>query len=391
MVSVQSTLFCVASAFLPLAVSPQEVTDQRGAIEFLTQASRRNTALLRHGRINASVTLYFSDEQGRQSAQGPYEMAAFFTDTKVRLDWKEQTRKNVVNFRTVATQDDFKHYCTGETTAYIRDPRAAKSLWKACSFLPAQNPTFWLRVLELAISGEQEPLSTKILRKGVGDHELYVVELVWKKEPKNLFRYHIAPAKGAAVVRYESYHDFGKGHVLLRETDAQMQQTTEGAWFLKRYTDVLSSPEGTLIKKEQIEVNDFDFKTEVPDEVFTWEGIGLPHGTTIVETRMANLTYTYGTPAVNESIVRDLLHQPLVQEVVAKDDPNTQQDNQQLSPATPTQGPRDAATTTRQPRRNNLLTASRKLYLLLAAAIVVLVVTTSCVLRRRKFRAGTPR
>jgi len=276
-------------------VSAQQVVDQDEVRNLLIKASEVNRSLLCYGRIQAAVELSWYDEKGKKKREAAYEVRAVFKGEKVRLDRKEQIGNREKIWRAVATEEVFKEYFTGETSAYLRDPKMAEIIHLYSGFLPSRNKAFWYRHLEAGISREEELLSCKINRKD-DEREVYIMELVWKKYPLDMTRYHIDSTKGGTIVRYESYHDFGEGHVLLAQAEAEMQPTHEGGWYLKRFTEVVYRRDGTLRRKEEIEIKNFDFTFEVLDAEFTWEAMGLPKGTRIHDNRLG-INYTYDGPS----------------------------------------------------------------------------------------------
>jgi len=289
-----SVLFFFAVLVFPLEVSAQEVANQDKVLKMLSEASRSNRSLFGHGRIQASVRHSYYDEKGQKSRETAYEVRAVFKGDKIRLDRKEQRGNREKTWRTLATEETFKEYFAGETSAYLRGPKAAEMIHMFSSFLPSRNTAFWHIFLEYA---DDVFVSRKIINKDVADKKVCILEIVYKKRPKALGRYHLDLAKGGSVVKFESYHDFGEGHVLLRQDEAEMQPTQEGGWYLKGFTSVGYRPDGTLRRKEEIEIKNFDFTFEVLDAEFTWEAMGLPKGTRIYDTRLG-INYTYDGPFV---------------------------------------------------------------------------------------------
>ena len=288
-----SVLSFFAVLVFPLEVSAQEVANQGKVLKMLSEASRANRSLFGHGRIQASVRHSYYDEKGQKSRETAYEVRAVFKGDKIRLERKEQRGKREKTWRTVATEETFKEYFVGDTSAYLRGPEANEMIHMFSDFLPSRNTAFWHIFLEYA---DDVFVSRKIINKDVSDKKVCILEIVYKKRPKALGRYHLDLAKGGSVVKFESYHDFGEGHVLLRQDEAKMQPTSNGGWYLKRFSSIDYRKDGTLRRKEEIEIKNFNFTFEVLDAEFTWEAMGLPKGTRIHDTRLG-ISYAYDGPS----------------------------------------------------------------------------------------------
>lgn len=385
-------LFCFAAIVIPLKVAAEEVADEYAVFEFLRETSKANRSLFHYGHIQASVHRSFYDEKSQKKGETVHEVRSAFKGEKVRLDWKEQIGDRDVSRRTVATEEVYKGYIEGDTSAYLRDPKAAGMTSMVSGFLPSRNVAFWDSFLERAMLGEKEVLSSKVMRNDVDNGEIYVVELVWKKDPENLRRFHIDPAKGGAVVKFQSYHDFGEGHILLRQSDAEIQPTSKGGWYLKRFTQNWYRPDKTLKRKEEIEIKGFDFTSEVSENEFTWEGMGLPVGTTIVDTTMGNINYKYGVPPVNDKIVYDVLKQPLVQEVITQPapDPAPSREKQTVFSEDKLRPTDDQVIAGSNDKKNaQVPTSGRSVYLIVGVVgMVLLFVIILLAIRRHKSYAG---
>lgn len=288
-----SVLFSFAVLVFTSEMSAQEVANQNEVLEMLSKASEANRSLLRYGRIQATVRHIYYDEKGQKNRETEHEVRAVFKGEKIRLERKEQSGKREIIWRAIATEDSFKEYFAGETSAYLRDPKAAEMIHLFSSFLPSRNTAFWHIFLEYA---DDVFVSRKIINNDVADKKVCILEIVYKKRPKDLHRYHLDLAKGGSVVKFESYHDFGEGHVLLRQDEAEMQPTQGGGWYLKRFSSVGYGKDGTFRRKEEIEIKNFNFTFEVMDAEFTWEAIGVTEGTRIYDMRL-RINYIYGGPS----------------------------------------------------------------------------------------------
>jgi thiol-disulfide isomerase/thioredoxin len=291
-----SVLFFFTGLVFPLEVSSQEVANQGKVLKMLSEASRANRSLFGHGRIQASVRHSYYDEKGQKNREAAYEVRAVFKGDKVRLDIKGHGGNHEKTWRTVTTEETFKEYFEGETDAYLRNPKAAGIIDMLSDFLPSRNTAFWHVFLEYA---DDVFVSRKIINKNVADKKVCILEIVYKKRPKALDRYHLDLAKGGSVVKFESYHDFGEGHVLLRQDEAKMQPASNGGWYLRRFSSVSYRKDGTLRRKKEIEIKNFNFTFEVMDAEFTWEAMGLPKGTKIRDTRLG-INYMYDGPSVQK-------------------------------------------------------------------------------------------
>jgi hypothetical protein len=317
MISELRILLCLAVMVIPLKVSAEEVADEDAVLAFLSEVSKANGLALSYANIKASIHYSEYDEKGQKTGEAAHEVQALYKDENLRLDWKEQSDSREWYSRNVVTQEARKEYHIHDTTAVIRESRGAMTMRPFSDFLPSEHVAFLDLILKSVISGE-EVVSRKITRQDIDGSEVYVLEVLWEKRPKDICRYYFDPAKGATVVKYEALHDFGGGHILVQQIDGEMQPTKTGGWYLKRSRDVYYRRDGTLSSKKDITIEDFDFASEVSDEVFTWEGMGLPRGTTILDRRFGDLTYKYGVPSVSEEMIYDILEQPLVKETVPK-------------------------------------------------------------------------
>ncbi len=286
-------LFSVAILFFPSDALAQEVTNPGEVLKQLNEASKANRALMNFGRIQATVRYISYDEKGQKNRETEHEVRAVFKGQKIRLDTVMQVGNSNKTWKAVATEDSFKEYFAGERDAYLRDPKMAGSINVYVEFLPLRNTAFWHSFLEYP---NEAVASIKITKKTVPENEVYILEVVYKKRPQDLLRYYINLAKGGSVVKFESYHDFGEGNVLLSQNEAEMQPTSNGGWYLKRFSSVGYRPEGTLRSKKEIEIKNFDFTFEVLDHEFTWEAIGVSQGTRIYDMRLG-VNYIYGGPS----------------------------------------------------------------------------------------------
>lgn len=291
-----SVLFFFTVLVFPLEISARGFADQDKVLKMLSEASRANRSLLGHGRIQASFRYSYYNEKGQKSRDAEYEVRAVFKGDKVRLDRKEQRGNREETWRAVATEETFKEYFAGETDAYLQGPKASGWLHMFSEFLPSRNTAFWHVFLEYA---DDVFVSRKIVNKDIADKKVCILEIVYKKRPKALDRYHLDLARGGSVVKFKSYHDFGEGHVLLREDEARMQPVSNGGWYLRQFSSVSYRKDGTLRRKKEIEIKNFDFTFEVMDAEFTWEAMGLPKGTKIRDTRLG-INYTYDGPSVQK-------------------------------------------------------------------------------------------
>jgi len=303
--------------FLPgLAyTSALPIHDPDVVLQFLTEAAEANLSVLRQGSVRASVhTLHYS-EDGELSKERSRVVEAAYKDVNVRVDWQEEALPGwIVHTRTFVTDEGYYRHQTHYDHAYISEPEAGRERSRFFSeFLPPDNEAFWADFLENAISTSDRAVSSKVATEPLSGSEVYVVEVVWKKLPKDIDRYYVDPNRGGVVLKFENLHDFGKGHVLLGRFEAQVQPTPSGGWYLKSYVDQGWRPDGTLRKKTEVEIEEFDFDTEVTDETFSWEGIGLPRGTTIVDRRLGDLVYKYGVLAPDDEVIKEILKSPLVQ------------------------------------------------------------------------------
>jgi hypothetical protein len=162
---------------------------------------------------------------------------------------------------------------------------------------------------------DEPPLTVyRELRNGV---EFYCFERVTKAYPLDVRRLYVNPAKGWLPVKYELLHDFDEGRQLLRSVDVELQNTSDGVWYLKSCVERENRRDGSLDTQKKFEITNCDFITPINDDVFTWEGMSLPSGTIIVDTRLGNVSYTYGVPAVDEQNIGEvILGSPLIEGVV---------------------------------------------------------------------------
>ncbi len=289
-----SALIWLTALPFTLKASAQEVANQKEVLEMLAKASEANRSLLHFGRVSASVRHCYYDEKGQKNKERAYEVRALFKKGKIRLDIKDkkQRKESEKIHKVVVTEESFKEYFTGERDAYLRGPKMVGTVYGSCGFLPSRNTAFWHTMLD---HPEGTLASRKIIRENASDSKVYTLECVSKKRPKSLQRYFVDPTEGGTVVKFESYHDFGNGHVLLRRDEAEMQPTREGACYLERFKSTNYKPDGTLRRIQEIEIKSFDFTFSVLDAEFTWEAMALPKGTTIHDKRLG-IYYTYGAP-----------------------------------------------------------------------------------------------
>ena len=379
-------LLSIAILFFPLDIFAQEVPDPNEVLKQLIEASEANKSLLVSGHIRVLSHVTFYDDKGLEKRKEIISQPeAIFKDEKVRLDYEIGSGSSVSKIRTVTTKEMSKEYNIGDTVAVIREP---KQLPK--DFLPSRNTTFGQRFLNYS---EEKLISRKITRRSTDDGDVYDVEIVLKQNPQTLLRYVIDPAKGGAIIRYENHHDFGNGHVLLSKNEAEMQPSCNGGWYLKRYTQMSYRPDGTLEEKKEIEIKDFDFVSIVSDDVFTWEGMGLPVGTKIIDRRKGDISYDYGGPQVDDETVYDAHQQPIIQEVnsqnknavdiVQSEDKKEEIVPPQEQPQEPVAG---QIVNENSDKKNIQASSSRSVYILYVAGISLLLVIVVLVIRRIKLQ-----
>ena len=228
-------LFTVVFLF-PWNASAQQVVNTNEALTQLSKVSRANRALMNHGRIQAIVRHISYDEKGQKNRETDSEVRVVFKAKKIRIETVMQVGNSNKTWKAAATQDSFKEYFTGERDAYLRDAKSAEMIYFYAGFLPLRNSAFWHSFLEYP---NEAVASIKITKNQVPENEVYILEVVYKKRPKDLLRYHVDLAKGGSVVKFESYHDFGEGYILLGQDESEMQPAQEErvASLAKKFSD----------------------------------------------------------------------------------------------------------------------------------------------------------
>jgi hypothetical protein len=310
---------CLLGGIAGIQVSAEEPQGQEAMLRFLREKSQVNKDLLRNGEVHATFRRTHYDITGRKpGAEEVMQIHALFKGDKVRVDWEGLRGRVVRQWRTVLTNEEYLEWMVRSNAAAIVAPETGRGkVGVQLGVLPWRN----LASSNWCVTEDETLLSREITRSDLAGHEVYVVKVVSKDSPKDTRYYYMDPARGAAVVRSESRYEFGRGPVLVSEADVELQDAQNGAWCLKRYADTVYREDRTILVKEVIEIGDFDFKSEVPDRVFTWEGMGLPDGTMIKDMRFDGVYYKYGQSAVDDKLILDAVNHPLVKETIAQAPP----------------------------------------------------------------------
>jgi hypothetical protein len=302
-------------------------------LRFLRDRSEANKALLSSGEVCATFRRTAYDVTGQKP--GPEEVMqvhVLFKGDKVRLDWEGLRGRLVRQWRTVLTNEQYMEWMVGNNAADIVDPDIGRGkISIQARVLPTRN----LACTDTLLTNDDTFSSRKIARSSLGGRDLYVVEVVHKDSPHEMLRCYLDPAQGAWLVKYESWYDFGHGPVLVRQADVELQDAQNGAWCMKRYTSTIYREDRTIQNREELKVGDFDFKSDIPDRVFTWEGMGLPDGTTISDRRFDGVYYKYGQSAVDDKLILDAVNHPLVQETIAQAAPAPVPESREVTAAKP--------------------------------------------------------
>jgi thiol-disulfide isomerase/thioredoxin len=292
---------CLLFFFTPSKGASGEIAvDQNKLLEFISEAFKANLARMERGTIHADVRDSVYDKGGKLQRDTSTSVTITYRSGKIRCDYANAE----TNEKTVLTDEAFYSHFLNDPSAYIRKPALGALIYWWLKILPERNAAIGGDYLSNVKAWADATLSVQMWKENVKGVELYRVERVRKKDPENMDRYYVDPNKGCAVVRREILHDFGKGYVLLREENAEVQPTSDGGWYLKRFVSTLYRPDGTLSDKKEIEIKEFDFKSEIADETFTWKGMGLAAGTQIIDRRQGDLILKYDPKAIEQEAAR---------------------------------------------------------------------------------------
>ena len=252
-------------------------------LQALCASVKVNSDKLNEGMIFATVTRSIHEDNGGVKDYVVRARAAL-RDKMYRLDLgdNDEVIGRPRQRRIVSTPEECRYYGVGETTAYSWNPDCARDLSGNQPFLPFNCPAFWHVCLKKAADSKAVE-SLKVRRLRAEDGNAIRVEVVLKSEPKNLYRYTIDPNRGAAIVGYQSLHDFGSGYVLLGDTKCDMQRTNNGAWYLKRMTERRHGMDGKITMETKCTIQSCSFGEPVADSEFEWSGMGVPEDATIVD------------------------------------------------------------------------------------------------------------
>ena len=270
-------------------------------LNMLYEASEKNKAFMKQGRIEAKVNYTYYDEKGKEDRKSENEVLAIFKGEKVRIEQKELNGERQTVWRAAATEERFIESYEGDPVACLRKPEFIERIHFYCHFLPTRNTAFGREFLKY---GEEKLASRKIYTDNTDKGKAYVIDVVLKSRPKDLLRYVMAPDKAGSVLKFESYHDSGQGHILLRKDIADMQPTGNGGWYLRRFSRTGYREDGALRDKEEVEIKNFNFSFDVLDHEFTWEAIGVTKGMKIQDSQLG-ISYTYEDPKESTKESRD--------------------------------------------------------------------------------------
>jgi RNA polymerase sigma-70 factor (ECF subfamily) len=268
--------------------TPAVVSDDERTFQQIGNASQANLQRLRSGKIDAEIRSVAYGTQGGPGKESTAKVSVTYSGEKVRMVYDTPELKGT----SVSTEEGFYEYFADGTTAYVRAPQGSEDDQYAV-VLPASNSALALGSLPDPEFRRKEALSAKLSKVVLDGTELYRLDFVEKRTPANLFTYFIDPAKGYTISRHESSHDFGAGRVLLRVDTAEVQPTANGAWYLKKFDEVGYNPDGKLRSEKHVVIRNSSFGDEIPGETFSWEGMGLPVGTTIIDRRKGDQVSRY--------------------------------------------------------------------------------------------------
>jgi thiol-disulfide isomerase/thioredoxin len=301
------------------AAAPPGPQDANAILQVLREKAQANEALLTCGYVYGKVRRVPYDITGRKPRQEEViQVHAWFKGDKVRLDWEGLRGRFMRQWRTVLTNDEYREWLVRNNAADIVDPDIGRGkIAMQLTVLPGRN----MASSHGLLMNDEAFLSRKITRSDLERRELYLVEVIRKDSPNDVMRCYLDPARGAGIVRYESRYDFRRGPVLVSEADVELQDARNGAWCLKRYAKTVYREDRTVLIKEELEITDFDFKSEISDRVFTWEGMGLPDGTNIRDRRFDGVYYIYSKDGADGRTISHAVNQTLVKEMVTPSGP----------------------------------------------------------------------
>ena len=171
-----------------------------------------------------------------------------------------------------------------------------------------------------------------------------------------------------------------------------MHPTSEGGWYVKQSTRTNYQRDGkTLRRKIQYTIKNFDFVSEISDDEFTLQGMGLPPGTKLKDMRLGGIVYSYNMPAVADEIIKDILAQPLVQEAISPPGAERAVEPHETN-SLPETLPQDDETglllTEDNDNKGIQASSGRSVYLFGAAGLVLLLIISVLVIRRCKTQSG---
>jgi hypothetical protein len=284
------------------------------------------------------------------------------------------------------------NYFSGDKYVFADEPDKFDPLGSCDKFLPSKNAAFSYGLLAENMADDEKLLSSKVEQGKLNGREVYVIDVVWKGRPQDLDRYYVDPARGAAVLKFEYYPDFGEGQVRTVCEESEMQQTSNGAWYVKQSTRTEYQRDSkTLRRIEQYTIKNFDFVSEISDDEFTLQGMGLPPGTKLKDMRLGGIVYSFNLPAVADETIKDILAQPLVQEAISPKGAERAVEPQETN-ALPETLPQEDETgpliTENNENKGIQGISGRSVYLLGAAGLALLLTIAVLVIRRCKTQAG---
>lgn len=294
--------------------SQEEVSDPVAFARFIGEEHKANKARLAHGKVRANLRQRLYGQDGKTVTQDISTSATMvFAGGNVWCEMgNAQERRTILR-----TEELFCLHNLNDPNAYVEDPETGGILEPfEVNIRPTRNFSFG----DPIFAHPEDALSMRAWKEPALGKEVYRFEIVVKAYPAAVLKNYVDLEKGCMVLRHEIHHNFGegKGYVLLRSREADVQSTPNGGWYLKHFVERAYRPDSTLSCQLETRIVDFDFVSQIPEDTFTLEGMGLELGTIIVDRRMGDIHYSYGSPPADQNAIKSIVDHPLVKRAASK-------------------------------------------------------------------------
>ena len=283
---------------------PGDVDDEAfEMLRMLGEKAKDNLDRLQAGRVWAHFKIVLYGEDGEPDEKElTRNVLALFKGEMVRLDIKEDGESR----RLLLLNDGYRYHTFNDPQAYIntRESGLSRERLLAERFPQTLALSYIYLLDEQARIGRE--MSINIEKSSLAGTEVYKCEFVYADQPHNLYRLWIDSERGGIALKSEIHRVSGDGHILLVVQERKLQpQRSVGGWYIARSKERAYRSDGTLRHTKEMNIMRCDFAIDVPDATFTWEGIGLPVGTVIIDkrpnqTRRKTYTAPLSTSGTNE-------------------------------------------------------------------------------------------